>query len=121
MIRRPPRSTLFPYTTLFRSPFADALTVNVPGSTLRLDLPCTFVEPVFWPPVEDDTRTTAPPIPAPVRWSVTVAMIQPTFGVRVKLRHVDAPAVTTTFETVCALNRGAAAVNEYVDSGRLIE
>src|SRR2546425_4016611 len=23
MIRRPPRSTLFPYTTLFRSPFAD--------------------------------------------------------------------------------------------------
>src|SRR2546422_4896978 len=25
MIRRPPRSTLFPYTTLFRSPSADAL------------------------------------------------------------------------------------------------
>src|SRR2546430_14362116 len=24
MIRRPPRSTLFPYTTLFRSPFDDA-------------------------------------------------------------------------------------------------
>src|SRR3712207_8081868 len=23
MIRRPPRSTLFPYTTLFRSPYAD--------------------------------------------------------------------------------------------------
>src|SRR5690349_22716380 len=23
MIRRPPRSTLFPYTTLFRSPFSD--------------------------------------------------------------------------------------------------
>src|SRR5258705_620479 len=27
MIRRPPRSTLFPYTTLFRSDFAAALTV----------------------------------------------------------------------------------------------
>src|SRR3712207_7476017 len=26
MIRRPPRSTLFPYTTLFRSPAADGLT-----------------------------------------------------------------------------------------------
>src|SRR2546427_10847246 len=26
MIRRPPRSTLFPYTTLFRSPFRDAAT-----------------------------------------------------------------------------------------------
>src|SRR5258708_24584641 len=29
MIRRPPRSTLFPYTTLFRSPFADAGAVPV--------------------------------------------------------------------------------------------
>src|SRR2546428_6940357 len=25
MIRRPPRSTLFPYTTLFRSPFSDPI------------------------------------------------------------------------------------------------
>src|SRR5688572_31874798 len=30
MIRRPPRSTLFPYTTLFRSPFEDtAFSLNV--------------------------------------------------------------------------------------------
>src|SRR3712207_8620610 len=28
MIRRPPRSTLFPYTTLFRSPHRDALAVE---------------------------------------------------------------------------------------------
>src|SRR5256885_3391803 len=28
MIRRPPRSTLFPYTTLFRSDLTDALTFN---------------------------------------------------------------------------------------------
>src|SRR5258708_11365266 len=35
MIRRPPRSTLFPYTTLFRSPCAvDA--VQVSGSTWQL-------------------------------------------------------------------------------------
>src|SRR3712207_8189037 len=26
MIRRPPRSTLFPYTTLFRSPYVDKVT-----------------------------------------------------------------------------------------------
>src|SRR2546425_6176093 len=32
MIRRPPRSTLFPYTTLFRSPEADHL--GVPGAGL---------------------------------------------------------------------------------------
>src|SRR2546430_12696489 len=29
MIRRPPRSTLFPYTTLFRSPFGDLAAVGV--------------------------------------------------------------------------------------------
>src|SRR3712207_7609074 len=28
MIRRPPRSTLFPYTTLFRSRFSAALTIS---------------------------------------------------------------------------------------------
>src|SRR3712207_8908394 len=30
MIRRPPRSTLFPYTTLFRSAHADPVEVKVP-------------------------------------------------------------------------------------------
>src|SRR3712207_7512281 len=33
MIRRPPRSTLFPYTTLFRSPTADIK----PGNALPLE------------------------------------------------------------------------------------
>src|SRR5260221_8168506 len=32
MIRRPPRSTLFPYTTLFRSPVRDALRGHRSGS-----------------------------------------------------------------------------------------
>src|SRR5258707_4998805 len=31
MIRRPPRSTLFPYTTLFRSPFIKDLENKKPG------------------------------------------------------------------------------------------
>src|SRR3712207_7782230 len=31
MIRRPPRSTLFPYTTLFRSPYGEEDKGNVPG------------------------------------------------------------------------------------------
>src|SRR5437667_8803304 len=36
MIRRPPRSTLFPYTTLFRSSAPDASsTTAVPGGTVR--------------------------------------------------------------------------------------
>src|SRR3712207_7180888 len=32
MIRRPPRSTLFPYTTLFRSAVGDQLLVQVAGA-----------------------------------------------------------------------------------------
>src|SRR3712207_6972875 len=32
MIRRPPRSTLFPYTTLFRSPGVDELLPPLPGA-----------------------------------------------------------------------------------------
>src|SRR5690349_22715254 len=35
MIRRPPRSTLFPYTTLFRS--VAGLDVEVPGSRQEID------------------------------------------------------------------------------------
>src|SRR2546426_4332014 len=36
MIRRPPRSTLFPYTTLFRSDLASGQTVTVSGGTTEL-------------------------------------------------------------------------------------
>src|SRR3712207_7409777 len=50
MIRRPPRSTLFPYTTLFRSPeLARTLVVNVVGAgpraiELRQEVYGRFVE-----------------------------------------------------------------------------
>src|SRR2546430_5778403 len=49
MIRRPPRSTLFPYTTLFRS--RDHFTI-----TLSSGVQCKFTEPIFppnqnWPPI----------------------------------------------------------------------
>src|SRR2546422_5388165 len=37
MIRRPPRSTLFPYTTLFRSPWAEI--VASPGRPFKAGLP----------------------------------------------------------------------------------
>src|SRR2546427_3801917 len=33
MIRRPPRSTLFPYTTLFRSPLVKAVSLRRRGNT----------------------------------------------------------------------------------------
>src|SRR2546426_6197954 len=46
MIRRPPRSTLFPYTTLFRSPVVPPLPASVAlvvPSTWRLNLPGSLV------------------------------------------------------------------------------
>src|SRR5258708_22443399 len=38
MIRRPPRSTLFPYTTLFRSFSSDLRFLGLPGNHHALDL-----------------------------------------------------------------------------------
>src|SRR2546427_9703048 len=59
MIRRPPRSTLFPYTTLFRSPVstpfamttpAAAACTGVPSGALMSMPPC---QPLLrWPKVE---------------------------------------------------------------------
>src|SRR2546422_3051762 len=37
MIRRPPRSTLFPYTTLFRSPAAEELLAHLVGAGTRAE------------------------------------------------------------------------------------
>src|SRR3712207_7794860 len=53
MIRRPPRSTLFPYTTLFRS-YGEALFAVHIGPALRLvearpGLEIERVEPRYWP------------------------------------------------------------------------
>src|SRR2546430_12615273 len=39
MIRRPPRSTLFPYTTLFRSPYGEVTEKNVKPSIGSLIAP----------------------------------------------------------------------------------
>src|SRR3989441_10553042 len=46
MIRRPPRSTLFPYTTLFRSHFVDGI-FHLPG---RQELPLLDVDRLSAPP-----------------------------------------------------------------------
>src|SRR2546430_14285627 len=37
MIRRPPRSTLFPYTTLFRSPVVVGTMIEIPRAALIAD------------------------------------------------------------------------------------
>src|SRR2546430_13941223 len=47
MIRRPPRSTLFPYTTLFRS-FYQQMTSNGGGLISLYFHPCEFIHSQFW-------------------------------------------------------------------------
>src|SRR5258708_10741628 len=58
MIRRPPRSTLFPYTTLFRSP----LSANVPPAKLNVPPLATLNDPAHavaqLPPPERDRKST---------------------------------------------------------------
>src|SRR5437016_11926240 len=43
MIRRPPRSTLFPYTTLFRSRSLCSVSLKVCSSVMSLSISCTEV------------------------------------------------------------------------------
>src|SRR2546427_1702144 len=54
MIRRPPRSTLFPYTTLFRSEHAGFARYTV-GQ--RRGLPGGFAEPMYVVAIQPETRT----------------------------------------------------------------
>src|SRR3712207_7349332 len=53
MIRRPPRSTLFPYTTLFRSRSTSTSTACSMG--------CARCFPGWWRPVLDRSSTSRPP------------------------------------------------------------
>src|SRR5256885_12610993 len=49
MIRRPPRSTLFPYTTLFRSKFLDDLELQaVNGTMLAVRKSRPAIEALVW-------------------------------------------------------------------------
>src|SRR2546428_12958638 len=52
MIRRPPRSTLFPYTTLFRSYFADALQQRLSTALVWLGDAIAFLSRTAWPLVD---------------------------------------------------------------------
>src|SRR5258708_18164866 len=59
MIRRPPRSTLFPYTTLFRSSTPEPATSMKPLSVVPLATPpaCTC----SWPPLDTMLPMSVPP------------------------------------------------------------
>src|SRR3712207_8226744 len=59
MIRRPPRSTLFPYTTLFRSALAGFLTT--PHSYLSMTKNSAYVEKYAGPSEDRATRLALAP------------------------------------------------------------
>src|SRR2546427_5326913 len=66
MIRRPPRSTLFPYTTLFRSP-SPAMTGNSPGSVKNCPPPKNPCSPSLKsrkPPMKNSSPPTKKSSPA---------------------------------------------------------
>src|SRR5260370_26316620 len=54
MIRRPPRSTLFPYTTLFRSATTDAW---VPSVGPLSSIPITLAADAYWNPFRSEEHT----------------------------------------------------------------
>src|SRR2546430_14195005 len=73
MIRRPPRSTLFPYTTLFRSKFSTTSFNNVPNpqAAARLVIPLPTVsvnsgqlQSLSWVYKDPNTGGTLSPAPA---------------------------------------------------------
>src|SRR3989442_6010800 len=57
MIRRPPRSTLFPYTTLFRSHPDNSITVVDNGRGIPVDLHKTEKKPGMPRPLSDRKST----------------------------------------------------------------
>src|SRR5256885_3515144 len=57
MIRRPPRSTLFPYTTLFRSPLSALKGENVEGFVDALIAHLPEAPPMFPPEQWTDMRS----------------------------------------------------------------
>src|SRR5256885_16940958 len=87
MIRRPPRSTLFPYTTLFRSPLADLL----PIATDVLELEITPNRPdclaVYGVARELHAATAAPLAPAP--WEQDPGSPGPLEGAEAEVRSEE--------------------------------
>src|SRR3712207_6929522 len=58
MIRRPPRSTLFPYTTLFRSLLGSLIGISIPIFFLGLILKYVFSVKLGWLPSIGDRKST---------------------------------------------------------------
>src|SRR2546430_9459978 len=75
MIRRPPRSTLFPYTTLFRSRFPPTATKEIQYLNAKGALTYTDIagDPVLYgnlPPQYRDRKSGSAGMPRPISYAV---------------------------------------------------
>src|SRR3712207_9278104 len=87
MIRRPPRSTLFPYTTLFRSShsrWSALVRPNSPAGTARSTLACPFVCPLACP-----LLCPLPSPSAPSRRVTVTNQLRPSSAARVRARSEE--------------------------------
>src|SRR5438445_1738564 len=74
MIRRPPRSTLFPYTTLFRSPISFSMTGVLPALMRSTFLGSGSTPMTSWPSLAKQPAETAPMYPRPKTLSFMTAL-----------------------------------------------
>src|SRR2546427_8445252 len=109
MIRRPPRSTLFPYTTLFRSRdvgVADRPVHPEPVSGVRLEVE---VAPAIHLPAPHDGLATHLAAPDPVERLVGVERVGVLAVVHEELAAVLVAGVTMALDELIALQRRAVA------------
>src|SRR5256885_10635276 len=87
MIRRPPRSTLFPYTTLFRSSCGSSTCGGVPPTT------CRSARSTFWPRSEEHTSELQSPCNLVCRLLLEKKKKKPTICQTV-ITHLSSPRKT---------------------------
>src|SRR2546426_6116447 len=99
MIRRPPRSTLFPYTTLFRSTLDATGTIATLTPTTPLAAGTVFTATV----AGTVTSAAGTPMGANVVWSFTTAPAAPVAGA---IARVQAVSGETVFATALPITLG---------------
>src|SRR5256885_11894551 len=92
MIRRPPRSTLFPYTTLFRSTIVAESIPLIPKSKLGKEPPVV--------PFRSEEHTSE--LQSPCNLVCRLLLEKKNNSFLFYITHIDTPNVTFTKESICS-------------------
>src|SRR3712207_7413502 len=92
MIRRPPRSTLFPYTTLFRSLYGGAFRMGLPEAYERLLVDAVMGDATLFTRIDEVDRKSTRLNSSHANISYAVFCL--------KKKHTPAPGVTRLLLTV---------------------